>query len=103
MHKTRCQQLQPEQRRRRALLEIGAAAAADQQAVAGEGHAVVVEHIAQAAAGDGALQPQRRRPAFANGDKASQGPRSQRPACAMLDARKASDDDRQRFSAAIFR
>ena len=34
---------------RRALLEIGAPAAADQERVAGEGHALVVEHVAQAA------------------------------------------------------
>ena len=38
-------------RARIALLEIGPAAAADQQAIAGEGHAPVVEHIGQAAAG----------------------------------------------------
>src|SRR4249920_2316729 len=40
-----------EQRVRVALLEVGAAAAADQQRVAGEGHRVVVENIGQAAAG----------------------------------------------------
>jgi len=34
----------------RRLLEVGAARAADQHAVAGEGHALVVEHIGDAAA-----------------------------------------------------
>jgi hypothetical protein len=38
-------------RRGVAALEIGAAAAADQQAIAGEGHALVVEHEGQAAIG----------------------------------------------------
>ena len=32
-----------------ALLEVGAAAAADQQAIAGEGHAFVIEHVGDAA------------------------------------------------------
>jgi hypothetical protein len=40
-----------EQRAGAALLEVGAPATADQQAVAGEGHALVVEHEAHAAAG----------------------------------------------------
>jgi hypothetical protein len=38
-------------RRRVALLEIGAAAAADQEAITGERHAAVVQHIGQAAVG----------------------------------------------------
>ena len=41
----------PVHRARVALLEIGAAAAADQQAIAGEGHAAVVEHIGETAVG----------------------------------------------------
>src|SRR6185295_16406381 len=40
-----------EQAPRVALLEIGAAAAAEQERVAGEGHRAVVGHVGQAAAG----------------------------------------------------
>ena len=39
------------ERARVALLEVGAARAADHQAVAGEGHALVVEHVGDAAVG----------------------------------------------------
>ena len=39
------------ERARVALLEVGAARAADQDAVAGEGHALVVEHVGDAAVG----------------------------------------------------
>ncbi len=40
-----------EQRARVAFLEVGAAAAADEERVAGKGHRAVVEHVAHAAAG----------------------------------------------------
>ena len=71
------------ERARIALLEVGAAAAADQQAVAGEGHALVVEHVGQAAvgvAGRGA-HLERRRP---NVDDGRRAPDSGRPRRAPL-------------------
>ena len=45
------------ERARVALLEVGAARAADQHAVAGEGHALVVEHVGDAAVGVAGRRP----------------------------------------------
>ena len=45
-----------------ALLEVGAAGAADQQAIAGEGHALIVEHIGDAARGVAGRRPDLERP-----------------------------------------